>query len=56
MTEAPVNATSDNLDLGEARRVLTSSSTAARIAQLRAIDEKISQKSERAALSESILS
>ncbi|KAL2017946.1 hypothetical protein VTK56DRAFT_1538 [Thermocarpiscus australiensis] len=45
MTEAAAPGASGSLDLEQAKAALTSSSTAARIAQLRAIDEKISQKS-----------
>jgi hypothetical protein len=46
MTEAAANGTAGSLDLDQARAALTSSSTNARIAQLRAIDEKISHKCE----------
>jgi hypothetical protein len=46
MTEAAPNGTPGSFDLEQARAALTSSSTNARIAQLRAIDEKISQKCE----------
>jgi hypothetical protein len=46
MTEAAANGTPGSFDLEQARAALTSSSTNARIAQLRAIDEKISQKCE----------
>jgi hypothetical protein len=48
MAEAAANGTpgSVELDLAQATAALTSSSTSARIAQLRAIDEKLSQKGE----------
>lgn len=49
MTEAAaVNGSPDSVDLDLAlvRPALTSSSTSARIAQLRVIDEKLSQKGE----------
>lgn len=46
MTEATVDGTPTpgGLDLEQAKAALTSSSTIARIAQLRGIDEKISHK------------
>ncbi|KAL2132761.1 hypothetical protein VTI74DRAFT_3416 [Chaetomium olivicolor] len=44
MTETAANGAPASLDLDQARAALTSSSTTARIAQLRGIDEKISQK------------
>ncbi|KAK4098377.1 ARM repeat-containing protein [Parathielavia hyrcaniae] len=45
MTEAAVtNGTSVDFDLEQARAALTSSSTNARLSQLRAVDERISQK------------
>lgn len=44
MTEvAAVNGTAPALDLKATKAALTSSSTASRIAQLRAVDDKISQ-------------
>ncbi|KAH7011980.1 armadillo-type protein [Ilyonectria destructans] len=43
--EANANGASANLDLVATRKALASSSTVVRIAQLRAIDEKIAQKS-----------
>ena len=44
MTEAaPANDTPGSFDLEQARAALTSSSTTARIAQLRGVDEKLSQ-------------
>ncbi|KAK3395245.1 armadillo-type protein [Podospora didyma] len=47
MTEATANGTTPagTFDLLEAKRAITSPSTATRIAQLRAIDEKLAQKS-----------
>ncbi|KAK3305172.1 armadillo-type protein [Chaetomium strumarium] len=45
MTEAAINGTSGSFDLEQAKAALTSSSTSARIAQLRAIDDKLSQRS-----------
>ncbi|KAK4442659.1 translational activator GCN1 [Podospora aff. communis PSN243] len=45
MTEAAVDSTPGGLDLKQAKAALTSSSTTARIAQLRTIDEKLSHKS-----------
>ncbi|KAH6617568.1 armadillo-type protein [Chaetomium tenue] len=44
MTEAAANDTPGSFDLEQARAALTSSSTTARIAQLRGVDEKLSQK------------
>ncbi len=47
MTEAAAaSGPSGSLDLDQARAALTSSSTTARLAQLRGIDEKISHKCE----------
>ena len=47
MTEAAANSTTPgSFDLEQARAALTSSSTKARIAQLRGVDEKISHKGE----------
>lgn len=50
MTEAAANSTPGSFDLEHAKAALTSSSTNARIAQLRGIDEKISHKCEHCAL------
>jgi hypothetical protein len=50
MTEAAANSTPGSFDLGHAKAALASSSTNARIAQLRGIDEKISHKCEPACL------
>lgn len=44
MTEEAANGTAGSLDLEQAKAALTSSSTTARIAQLRSVDEKISHK------------
>ncbi|KAL2261667.1 hypothetical protein VTK26DRAFT_3659 [Humicola hyalothermophila] len=45
MTEAAVSVTASSFDLEQVRVALASSSTATRIAQLRSIDEKLSQDS-----------
>lgn len=44
MTEVAANETPGSFDLAQAKAALTSSSTTARIAQLRGVEEKISHK------------